>query len=93
VAERTRLVLLVGGDDETAKAVARASTPLPVVRAKIAAHATERLRAMRPLAVVIAADVPKEDAAELRRAARAQAAAWIEADGDLQQVAEVVRRR
>ena len=87
------MVLLVGGDDETAKAVARASTPLPVVRAKHVEHAAERMRAMRPLAVIVASDVPDADADALRRAANAQAASFIAGDADLQRVAEVVRRR
>jgi hypothetical protein len=71
------LVLLVGGDDATARSCARNVSPLPILRAKHLTVAADRLRAMRPVAVVVAADVPLEDARELERLAVQQATAVI----------------
>jgi hypothetical protein len=56
-----KVVMLVGGDDEVARACARAVAPLPIVRAKHRDVATERLRELRPLAVYVASDVPAVD--------------------------------
>ena len=56
------VVMLVGGDDEVARACARAAAPLPVVRASHRGVATERLRELRPLAVYVANDVPEGEA-------------------------------
>jgi hypothetical protein len=68
------LVLLVGGDDATAQHCARAAAPLPVLRAKQVGTATERLRAMRPRALVLASDLPEAAADALAKIASEQAA-------------------
>lgn len=67
--KRGKLVLLVGGDQTTARSCARAACPLPVIRAKHAAAAAEHVRSMHPIAIVLASDVTDEDAAELARIA------------------------
>lgn len=54
--------MLVGGDDEVARACARAAAPLPIVRAKLTTVATDRLRELRPVAVYVAGDVPAVEA-------------------------------
>jgi hypothetical protein len=66
---RPRVVLLVGGDDATARDCARHASPIPVLRAKHLAMAAARFRSMRPIVLVVAADVPTEDASELERLA------------------------
>jgi hypothetical protein len=57
--------MLVGGDDEVARACARAAAPVPVVRASHRDVATERLRELRPLAVYVANDVPEGEASAI----------------------------
>jgi hypothetical protein len=52
-----RVVMLVGGDDDVARACARASSPLPLVRSSHVSVAADRLRELRPLAVYVASDV------------------------------------
>jgi hypothetical protein len=47
------------------------------VRAKHLGIASDRLRAMRPVAVVVAPDVPAEDVLELERIAEQQAATVV----------------
>lgn len=56
------VVMLVGGDDDVARACARAVSPVPIVRAKHLDVATARLRDLRPLAVYVAVDVPEGEA-------------------------------
>ena len=75
------LVLLVGGDSETARSCARAASPLPVVRAKHMATATSRLESMKPVALVVAAGVPSAHVAELERLASEHAAEVVRFDG------------
>ena len=67
-----KLVLLVGGDQETARSCARAAC-LPVIRARRVGVAADHLRSMHPVAMVLAADVTEEDAAQLERIADGRA--------------------
>lgn len=62
--------MLVGGDDEVARACARAAAPVPIVRAKLATVATDRLRELRPVAVYVADDVPANEAGAIGDVAR-----------------------
>lgn len=71
-ASHGKLVLLVGGDQETARSCARAAC-LPVIRARHVAVAADHLRSMHPVAVVLAADIKEEDAAQLERIADGRA--------------------
>jgi hypothetical protein len=88
-----RVVLLVGGDDEVARECARAAAPLPIVRSKHLAVATERLRDLRPVAVYIATDVSVDEARDLGRVADAQATPCIHlTDEGPEMVREVLRR-
>lgn len=59
------VVMLVGGDDEVARACARVVSPVPIVRASHRDVATERLRELRPLAVYVANDVPEGEASAI----------------------------
>jgi hypothetical protein len=77
------LVLLVGGDDAAARSCARAASPVPVLRAQRLAIATQRLRSMRPIALVLAPDVSEADVAELTRIAGEQAAPVVRLDLEL----------
>ena len=77
---RARLVLVVGGDDDTARACARVAAPWPIVRTKQPSVATDRVRAMKPVVVVITSDVPAREVIELRRVAREQSAPLLELD-------------
>ena len=72
------------GRTRPARACARIASPLPIVRARGLSIAAERLRALRPVAVVIAADVPPADADALLREAgeRAATVVRLEAHGD-----------
>lgn len=81
---RPRVVLLVGGDQSAAESCAREVAPLPVVRAKHLAIASDRLRSMRPVAVFVAPDVTREDARELERLAEEHAAKVIHLELELE---------
>jgi hypothetical protein len=89
---RSRLVLLVGGDDVTARSCARAASPLPVLRAKRLTAASDRLRSMRPMALVVAPDVPPAEASELERIAGEQAAPVLRLAGEEMDDADALRR-
>jgi hypothetical protein len=71
------VVMLVGGDDEVARACARAASPLPVVRAGHRDVATDRLRELRPLAVYVANDVPAAEASVIGDVAAAHSTPLI----------------
>jgi hypothetical protein len=73
-------VLLVGGDDAAARSCARAAAPLPVLRATYLRGVPDRLRTMRPIALVLAPDVPDAEALELTRIAIEQAARVLPLD-------------
>jgi hypothetical protein len=73
-------VLLVGGDDAVAESCARAAAPLPVVRARRLAVAADRVRAMRPIVVLVAPDVSVEDARALDRLATEEGTRFVRID-------------
>jgi hypothetical protein len=89
------VVLLVGGDDAAARDCARQASPIPVLRAKHLSVAADRFRSMRPIALVVAADVPTEDARALERLAAEHATTVITlargVDGTAQALRHVVR--
>lgn len=63
------VVLLVGGSDDDAELCARAASPLPVVRTKHIGTATDRVRSLRPVLVVVAPEIPQADASAVKRVA------------------------
>jgi hypothetical protein len=69
--------LLVGGDDEVARACARAVAPLPIVRAKRLEAAAERLRDFHPVAVYVGRDLSSEEANDIERVAAEQSTPLI----------------
>jgi len=69
--------MLVGGDDEVARACARAAAPVPVVRASHRDVATGRLRELKPLAVYVANDVPEGEASVISDVAAASSTPLI----------------
>ena len=83
-AAHAKLVLLVGGDQSTARSCARAACPLPVIHTKRVGNAADHLRSMHPVALVVAADVTVEDAAQLERIADGRARViHLDAESDL----------
>lgn len=66
------LVLYVGGDDDGARSCAKAASPVPVVRSKHLRLAADRVRSMRPLLVVVGADVTLDEIEALRAVAKEQ---------------------
>jgi hypothetical protein len=86
-------VLLVGGDETTAQLCARAAAPVPVVRANHLGTAADRLRSLRPVALIVASDVETDALKELQRVARDTAAKVVrlEATNDVPSV-ERLRR-
>jgi hypothetical protein len=54
----SRIVLLLGGDEGVEERCRRAAAPFPIVRAAYLGTAIEFTLTMRPLAVIVAPDVP-----------------------------------
>jgi hypothetical protein len=85
--------LLVGGDDEVARACARAAAPLPIVRAKHQAVATERLKELHPVAVYLGTDLSTDEADDIGRLAAEHSTPTINLAVDVPEAVQAHVRR